>query len=377
MMEDIIKRTTCKGERIRIRVRDGEYETRTNTLEYFPKTLLGRHETRKKYYDAVKGKYIFDTTSDIFDAILFFYQSEGILSRPLFTSPIAFWDALIFFGLARQKKRESPLLPDGHLRRKIWIVLEHPELSTTAKIVAALTVLLVVISVAAFCWETVSREATSTYTFDVWFVIECSVTCLFSLDYILRLLVSPHRTGFFLSFLGMVDLGSILPFYILLILGQLLTTSVTNYDKLLLALRVFRLFKVLRLLKVIRYSQLLRNQISSLMDASKHFAFLCVLFVIAVIFCSTILYLVEDPLNPQFNSIPATFWFSVITMTTVGYGDDVPMTFQGQCVSVLIILTGTVVVVYLFIPVYVKFFEQYYCNGAYDNLELIHIYELR
>lgn len=81
---------------------------------------------------------------------------------------------------------------------------------------------------------------------------------------------------------------------------------------------------------------------------------------------STIIFFIEDGTNPDFSSIPAAFWWTVVTMTTVGYGDIVPMTVGGKCVGFVCALTG-VLCIALPVPSIVQNFHRIYTEDRVKN----------
>ena len=362
-------------ERVVICVRNGKYETFKSTLDYFPNTLLGCEERRNKYLNHSSGEYHFDVSSDVFDAVLFFYQSRGILVKPESVNPTHFWDALLMFQLVRLVDNE-PVFPKIRWKRDLWIVMEHPELSFAAKIMALFTVIVVMGSVIVFCLETlyITSPATGLVT-DGWFYCELGVNIFFTFDYGIRLLTVASRREYVLSAFGIIDLGCIIPFYMLLILMSV-KHSISG-QRVFAAIRGLRLLKVLRIFKFIRYSKALRNQAFAIYKSRKHMALLLTLFVIGVIFFAATIQMFEESKNPMFDSLAMTAWFVAITMTTVGYGDIVPITFLGKISTVFTILAGQVLIFYLFLPIYSKFFQEYFEDGYRDRFELIPISELR
>ena len=375
----ISSRVTIKNthdQRVLIRVRGARYETYKSTLDYFPKTLLGSEETRMKYYDRKTNELVFQTTPDIFDAVLFFYQSKGILARPNFSCPVTFWEQLRFFGLARPRIDRDSELPEVPWKRKMWLLLEHPEQSLQAKVVAYITMFLIIGSVGLFCIESVFRDTLNTPVKpNIWFYLDTSFMMCFTIEYILRLISAPHRLQFMKSMLGVIDLTCLLPYYCTLIL--LPFSQAVVGVRLFAVMRVFRLLQVSRILKLTRYSKDLRNFAQVLVKSSNQMAALMVMFMLGVVFCSSLLFIIENSHNEEFNSIPAVFWFAVVTMTTVGYGDLTPMTIPGRIASAITIFIGTVTMFYLFIPVYSMFFDEFNEDQNKDEFEIIPATELK
>jgi len=362
-------------ERVVIQVKGAKYETLTSTLEYFPNTLLGCEEKRRNYQNQNTGAYEFDTTAQIFDAVLFFYQSKGVLSKPEFVEPEDFWKAVVFFEIGRIVDR-SPILPTNKWKRSIWIVLEHPELSLAGKILAFLTIIIVLGSVAVFCLETLYIPGPSTeIMIDEWFYCEVVVNGFFTLDYILRLSSSVSAWQYFKSGMGIIDLGCIVPFYLLLSLWNAKNSDIGL--RALSAVRGLRLLKVLRIFKFIRYNRSLRNQAYAIIKSGKHIVLLLLLFVMAVLFFSALTHAFEYPGNKDFDNIAATSWFVVISMTSVGYGDMVPTTVIGKVITSVTILAGQVLIFYLFLPIYSNFFQEYFDDANKDKYELFQLADLK
>ena len=362
-------------DRLVINVRGGRYETNKSTLENFPNTLLGCEEKRRKYRNNATGEYHFNTTSEVFDAILFFYQSKGILSKPECVQSSMFWKALVYFEIGRLIDRKA-VLPKIRWKRNIWIALEHPELSIFGKLMAFITIVITCGSVIAFCMETLYIDNPAIEVeFDNWFYCEVFVNLFFSFDYVLRLLTAVSAMKYFKSGLGIIDVGCTVPFYLMLLLMNVRNTSVGL--RVLAGVRGLRLLKVLRVFKFIRYSKSLRNQAYAIYKSRYHMAMLLQLFAMGVIMCASLIHLVEEHHDPNFNSLVSTSWFVIVTMTTVGYGDVIPGTMVGRITVVFTILTGQVLIFYLLLPIYSKFFHEYFENRDKDKYEMIPIADLK
>ncbi len=160
----------CRGgwalsERLAINVSGMRYETQIRTLAQFPDTLLGDPQRRLRYFDPLRNEIFLDRNRFCFDAILYFYQSGGRLRRPANVPLDVFMDELRFYELgedimARFKedegfpKEEPRPLPDNEIQRKLWMLFEHPESSGGARIIAIISVMVIVISILIFCLET-------------------------------------------------------------------------------------------------------------------------------------------------------------------------------------------------------------------------------
>lgn len=160
---------------------------------------------------------------------------------------------------------------------------------------------------------------------------EWTFTLLFTFEYLLRIYCHPAPRRYVFSFYGLIDLVSILPTY--------LTLFFTGAEYLLVVrlLRVMRIFRVLKLIEYVSEASMLWRSIVA--SRRKILVFFCFVFVLATIFGS-LMFLVESPHNNGFSSIPRSIYWTIVTITTVGFGDIVPITTLGQMVATLAILTG-------------------------------------
>ena len=366
------------ARRVTLNIRGCRFQTLEKTLSKFPDTLLGCAGKRQEYYDSVRDEYYFDRDKFAFDAILFYYQSKGrILRRPETVPPEVFDEELKFYQICHvgSSQEETPKeLPKKAWQKKLWVFLEEPQSSRKATWLANVSMLVIVASVVVFCVETLfipsdnnsnktasstSRQLQSTafkVRPEIWFVLDTFITVWFSLEYMARLISAPRTLPFVFSTLGIIDLAAIVPYFISLGMG-------TNYTQFIsfTALRIFRLLRVIRLLKLTRYVAALRILGQTIRSCQDQLTALMFLFMISIILSSSCIYFVERKLNPeQFSSIPAAFWWSIITMTTVGYGDMVPITPLGKLVGAVCAVFGVVVMLCLPTPVFISHFNDIY-----------------
>jgi len=186
----------------------------------------------------------------------------------------------------------------------------------------------ILISVFAVIFSTV-ESLVSTYS-SSFFLIEWIFTGLFTVEYILRIFCSPNRQKYLFSFYGIVDLVSIVPSYLALVVAG------AHY---LLIIRLVRVLRIFRVLKLVRYLSEADVLIRSIKQARrKIFLFFTVVLVLSTLF-GCLMYVVEGPGN-GFTSIPKSIYWTIVTITTVGYGDITPHTVMGQIISTLAMLTG-------------------------------------
>jgi voltage-gated potassium channel len=159
---------------------------------------------------------------------------------------------------------------------------------------------------------------------------EWIITILFTIEYILRIVSSPKPLKYLFSFLGIIDFLAVIPTYLGLIVPDAQALAVIR------AIRLLRIYRILRLYHFIRAGNLL---ILSLQRSARKILIFMMFVVILVILLGSIMYVVEGGKN-GFYSIPMSIYWAVITLTTVGYGDIVPVTDLGKFISVFIMLLG-------------------------------------
>lgn len=186
----------------------------------------------------------------------------------------------------------------------------------------------IVISVLALMLESVQvlEERYGEYLF----AIEWFFTLAFTVEYLLRIYCSPRRWEYIGSFYGLVDLVSILPTY----LGLLFPGA--NYILIVRLLRVLRIFRIFKLARYVSEANVLMRSLRQ--SRRKIAVFFFGVLVLATIFGS-VMFLVEGPAN-GFTSIPKSIYWTVVTITTVGYGDITPQTVLGQIVATAAMLIG-------------------------------------
>ncbi|CAD6198600.1 unnamed protein product [Caenorhabditis auriculariae] len=168
----------------------------------------------------------------------------------------------------------------------------------------------------------------------------------FSLEYATRFIVAPRKVAFARQFLNVIDLLSIAPFYfeLLLLLCGLSGENVRKVRWAFLTVRLLRVLRVIRIAKLGRFSPGLANFALTIRKSKKQMQMVGIVMMTVVIFFSTLIYFLErDEPNTKFTSIPATFWWCVVTMATVGYGDLVPVTVAGKLVGSGAIVCGVMV----------------------------------
>jgi voltage-gated potassium channel len=161
-------------------------------------------------------------------------------------------------------------------------------------------------------------------------VMEWAFTLLFSVEYVMRLVITRRTVRYATSFFGVVDLLAILPTYLSLILPGIQSLVVIR------ALRLLRVFRVFKLTRYVGEANVLGHAI--LQSRSRIVVFLTTILVLAFI-SGAGMYLVEGP-NHGFTSIPQSVYWAIVTLTSTGYGDTVPQTVVGKGIAVFIMVMG-------------------------------------
>lgn len=229
-----------------------------------------------------------------------------------------------------------------NFQRKTYILL-HPELghSKWDKLINGFIISLILLNVIAVMLETVHAihdpYAHLFRYFDVVSVL------IFTIEYVLRVWSCVQedrykhpisgRLKYMLSISALVDLLAILPFYLHAIIGMDLRV-----------LRIFRLARFLRLFRLTSYMKATRIVVNVFRSRKNELILSLVLAIFLIIVSSSMVYFAEHLVQPEvFSSIPKTIWWSVITLTTVGYGDMVPVTDLGRFLTGVLLLTGVAI----------------------------------
>ncbi|HEY1050123.1 MAG TPA: ion transporter [Prosthecobacter sp.] len=166
-------------------------------------------------------------------------------------------------------------------------------------------------------------------------VAEWVFTVLFTLEYLARLVAVRRPLRYAFSFFGILDLISILPAYL-----ELLVPG-THY---LMALRVLRLMRIFRILKMAEYLGEANVLLTALKASRRKITlFLCTVLSLVLVE-GTVVYVLEHEANPDFANIPQAIYWAIVTITTVGYGDVAPVTVPGKMMASIIMLTGFAII---------------------------------
>ncbi|CAL8076832.1 unnamed protein product [Calicophoron daubneyi] len=430
------------GERVVLNISGLRFETRLSTLQKFPNTLLGNPMKLNRHYDSLRNEYFFDRNRPSFDAILYYYQSGGRLRRPVNVPIDVFSEEIQFYEIDEESiekyrddegfiREEVKVLPEQKLQRKIWLLFEYPESSTAARIIAIVSIIVIILSIVIFCVETLPHfrhyKITSVAEYELayyedpsntsslttvrsdgseypkpfrncdpptdptvcfvisednlpaieepFFIIETVCIIWFTFDLLVRFASSPEKLAFFKNIMNFIDIVAIIPYFITL--GTMISDESKTQSQAmsLTILRVIRLVRVFRIFKLSRHSKGLQILGQTLKASTRELGLLVFFLVVCVILFSSAVYFAEvDCDRTYFRSIPDAFWWAVVTMTTVGYGDMRPVTLWGKLVGSLCAIAG-VLTIALPVPVIVSNFSYFYHRETEteDKQTFIHI----
>jgi voltage-gated potassium channel len=165
-------------------------------------------------------------------------------------------------------------------------------------------------------------------------MMELAFTGLFTVEYILRLASVKRPLKYAFSFYGLVDLLSILPTFVEILLPGAASLRVVRM------LRLLRVFRVLKLVGFLREAQILKDALWA--SRRKIIVFLSAVLVLVTLL-GTVVYIIEDA-EAGFTSIPMSIYWAIVTVTTVGYGDIAPQTVLGQMLASLMMILGYAII---------------------------------
>lgn len=234
------------------------------------------------------------------------------------------------------------------------------------QVMAFASLFFVLVSVMAFCMETIEdfREKDTDRPLLWLFILEGVSVFWFTLELIVRYIFCPSKKKFFLTVENIIDIVACVPFYVDFIVRLADLRISSGWEDFLSFLRIARLFRVFKLARHLSGLQILVHTLR----ASANELLLLIVFVgLGVLISSSLVFYAErwvakDTDTNDFESIPVGFWWAIVTMTTVGYGDKVPRTWLGCIVGGMTSVIG-VLTLALPVPVIVNNFALYYTHA--------------
>ncbi|KAM3866003.1 potassium voltage-gated channel subfamily V member 2 [Diretmus argenteus] len=391
----------------------------------YPKTRIGmlalcndpvKRLTLCDDYNVRNNEFFFDRDPMFFHYIFHFYCSN-VLWVMESLCPINFEEELVFWGLKMkdtprccrilfeekvddirdQLKVNQELIDEikphlddvgyktmflGGFRKALWDLMENPYSSLSAKAFAVFSSLFVLISIVAMTLNTVKELRVyklSGKTYMEW--VEIFSILFFTTEYFLRLGTTANIKHFVRSTLNFVDLVAVMPYFLQIIFevfvldaedlnSQEDLKTMARVSKVSKVLKVVKLMRIFRILKLARHSTGMRAFGFTIRQCSEQVCCLFLFIAMGIFTFSALMHSVEvDQPGTPFSSIPDAWWWAAVSISTVGYGDVVPISYLGRCVafgciSFGIILNGMPISILFnkFSDYYAKLKEQEYTN---------------
>ncbi|XP_027146054.1 potassium voltage-gated channel subfamily V member 2-like [Larimichthys crocea] len=342
-------------------------------------------------YSVCKNEFFFDRDPTFFHHILHFYTS-GVLWVIREMCPINFEEEIAYWGLSLKDtqlccwlvfeervddvrdnlKVDRELMAEievksndecfkdmmfGDIRKSLWNLVEDPYSSALAKAFTVVSNLFVLFSIVAMTLNTVEElqmYKMNNRTHMEW--VEIITIVFFTFEYLIRLVTTPNITMFLKSGLNFVDMVAVMPYFIQIIFdastgsedvkGQEDLRTMARVSKVSHVLKVIKLLRIFRILKLARHSTGMRAFGFTLRQCYQQACCIFLFIAMGIFTFSALLHSAErETEGSPITSIPYAWWWAAVSISTVGYGDVVPVTILGRfvafgCISFGIILNG-------------------------------------
>jgi len=273
--------------------------------------------------------------------------------------------------------RHSPKRDTWRIR--VFLTMEDETYSLFSYLITITVMILIFVSTAAYILQTLPAYEED----NIWNQIEWVVSVCFTFEYGIRILMSRDMWSYFIDLMNMIDFLAVIPFWIEWVSIQITGGSTGGGGSLLRVIRVIRLARVVRLLKSKRFAEYLAIFSKTLQQSMESFGLLVtIVFLETIIFASLIfvtergdkdaetgLWIRSDGYETDFKSIPEAAYWCIVTMTTVGYGDQYPISIPGKIVGCITMFTGLLVIALPVIIVGGNFEQVYQDHRKSKELE--------
>ncbi|XP_057609830.1 potassium voltage-gated channel subfamily G member 4 [Chionomys nivalis] len=386
-----------------------------STLDAFPLSRLSRLRLCRSYeeitqlcddYDENSQEFFFDRSPNAFGVIVSFLAAgKLVLLREM--CALSFREELSYWGIEEAnlercclRKLMKKLEEAAELRREEamqrqqqrqachsevqssrWArsmnqlreMVEDPQSGLPGKVFACLSILFVATTAVSLCVSTMpdfrAEEDKGECTRKCYYIFVVETICVawFSLEFCLRFAQARNKCQFFRGPLNVIDILAISPYYVSLVVseesseaGERLSGS-SYLEKVGLVLRVLRALRILYVMRLARHSLGLQTLGLTVRRCAREFGLLLLFLGVAVTLFSPLVYVAENESGRvlEFTSIPASYWWAIISMTTVGYGDMVPRSVPGQMVALSSILSGILIMAFPATSIFHTFSHSY------------------
>lgn len=224
-------------------------------------------------------------------------------------------------------KRENNFIPGSGWKKRAFRIIYRSD-TYLGRLFDIVLLALIILSTLVVMLESMARVDLRYHILFVY--IEWIITIFFTLEYFLRIIIIKNKKDYIFSFMGIIDLLAILPFYIGLFFP---------FAKFLIIVRLLRILRVFRILNLMDYMDDGQYIVKALKTSSRKIYIFLLFIMIIVTIIGSLMFVIEDGSN-GFTDIPTSIYWAVVTLTTVGYGDISPVTPLGKLLSVILMLCG-------------------------------------
>ncbi|KAF6288265.1 potassium voltage-gated channel modifier subfamily G member 4 [Rhinolophus ferrumequinum] len=386
-----------------------------STLDEFPLSRLSKLKFCRSLeeitqlcddYDQDSQEFFFDRSPSAFGMIVSFLAA-GKLALLRDMCVLSFQEELTYWGIeeanlekcclrkllkkleelaelrrdeALQQQREAcgPTVHDsrwGLFMHWLRDMVENPQSGLPGKVFACLSILFVATTAVSLCVSTMpdlraeeDKGECSQKCYYI-FIVETVCVAWFSLEFCLRFVQARNKCQFFQGPLNIIDILAISPYYVSLAVpeeppgdGEKPGGGGSSYlEKVGLVLRVLRALRILYVMRLARHSLGLQTLGLTVRRCTREFGLLLLFLCVAITLFSPLVYVAENESGRvlEFTSIPASYWWAIISMTTVGYGDMVPRSVPGQMVALSSILSGILIMAFPATSIFHTFSHSY------------------
>ncbi|KAL9952355.1 hypothetical protein ACROYT_G039599 [Oculina patagonica] len=223
------------------------------------------------------------------------------------------------------------------LKKRIWKTFDDPYSSKFARAVGYISLIFNVAVVTQFCILTLDYFSDENSPQNqVLFIIESVAVSWFTLDIVIRLLCCPDRRRFLKTLQNWADFIAIIPFYLVIL---------TPYHEIIRNFSILYVFRMFRTFRPLKFSYVMQVFTQTLRASSRELYFLIFILGLEVVVYGSLAYYSERSMpESKFVNIPISFWWALVTMTTVGYGDMFPTTLPGKLVGSVCAISGVLMI---------------------------------